>query len=210
MKKEKFKTQEAKWPQSGKHILAQFDSSSIVVYQAYNQAIANYAINHQHFGGEFSFSRMSWIKTNFLWMMYRSGWGTKAGQEMILAVTIKIDFFEKLLEQAVSSTPVNKDENSYAAWREKLTDSEVRLQWDPDHDPYGNPKVRKAIQIGLRGSVLREYSKEAIISIQDMTGFVVDQRENVKNDLDSLITPSEGVFVPQSKKAFENIGLEMQ
>ncbi|WP_287277994.1 MULTISPECIES: DUF4291 family protein [unclassified Okeania] len=26
---------------------------------------------------------MSWIKTNFLWMMYRSAWGSKTGQEII-------------------------------------------------------------------------------------------------------------------------------
>ncbi|WP_216092858.1 DUF4291 family protein [Candidatus Marithrix sp. Canyon 246] len=26
---------------------------------------------------------MTWIKTNFLWMMYRSEWGTKQGQETV-------------------------------------------------------------------------------------------------------------------------------
>nr|WP_240038802.1 MULTISPECIES: DUF4291 family protein [Okeania] len=37
---------------------------------------------------------MSWIKTNFLWMMYRSAWGSKTGQEIILAVTIKRTAFD--------------------------------------------------------------------------------------------------------------------
>lgn len=31
---------------------------------------------------------MSWIKPNFLRMMYRSGWGTEKDQEVILAVSI--------------------------------------------------------------------------------------------------------------------------
>ena len=31
---------------------------------------------------------MSWIKPNFLWKMYRCGWATKEGQEIVLAVWI--------------------------------------------------------------------------------------------------------------------------
>ena len=52
------------------------------------------------FGGDrFSFSRMSWIKTNFLWMMYRCGWATKPGQEHVLAVRITHDGFNTILSQ---------------------------------------------------------------------------------------------------------------
>ena len=58
------------------------NSEGVIVYQAYRPSIGTYAVEHGHFGGEFSYSRMSWIKTNFLWMMYRSGWGTKPGQEV--------------------------------------------------------------------------------------------------------------------------------
>ncbi len=82
-------TQTAQLPQIGRHIVAQYDETSVVVYQAYRPAIAHFAVNYGYFGGEFSFSRMSWIKPNFLWMMYRSGWGTKAGQEVTLAIRIK-------------------------------------------------------------------------------------------------------------------------
>lgn len=70
---ERYLDQLAHWPTEGQHILAQFDDETIVVYQAYNEAIGRYAIEHQRFGGAYSFSRMSWIKPNFLWMMYRSG-----------------------------------------------------------------------------------------------------------------------------------------
>ena len=55
---------------------------TVVVYQAFNPEIAQYAVQNQHFGGPaYNFNRMSWIKTNFLWMMYRSGWATKKNQE---------------------------------------------------------------------------------------------------------------------------------
>lgn len=45
--------------------------------------------------------RMTWIKPNFLWMMYRSGWAQKKNQEVILAIRICRSFFEELLFQAV-------------------------------------------------------------------------------------------------------------
>jgi hypothetical protein len=65
---------EALWPSQGRHILASHDEESVVVYQAYRPAIGLYAAWNQRFGGEFSFGRMSWIKPNFLWMMFRCGW----------------------------------------------------------------------------------------------------------------------------------------
>ena len=67
---ELFNEQKARWPNSGRHILAHFDDETLVIYQAYRPTIGNYAIKHGELGGpDFSFSRMSWIKPNFLWMM---------------------------------------------------------------------------------------------------------------------------------------------
>lgn len=43
--------QEKVWPKEGKHILAQYDEESIVVYQAYCPAIADYAVKHQKWVG---------------------------------------------------------------------------------------------------------------------------------------------------------------
>ena len=74
---EPYKDQVAVWPKEGHHILAQFDDDAVIVYQAYRPSIGRYAAEHGAFGGDFSYSRMSWIKPNFLWMMYRSGWGTR-------------------------------------------------------------------------------------------------------------------------------------
>lgn len=55
------------WPQTGRHILAHYDDRSVIVYQAYRPAIGRYAAEQGRFGGEFSYSRMSWVKPNFLW-----------------------------------------------------------------------------------------------------------------------------------------------
>src|SRR6478735_88475 len=92
------------WPKEGRHILAQFDAETVIVYQAYRPTIGRFAAEHGAFGGDFSYSRMSWIKPNFLWMMYRSGWGTKEGQEVTLAVRLRRDAFDEVLLRAVHSS----------------------------------------------------------------------------------------------------------
>ena len=56
-----------------------------------------------------------------------------------------------------------------------VKESQVRLQWYPDHDPKGTPLTRRAIQLGLRGSVLQEYGRKAIVEIINMSEFVEAQ-----------------------------------
>jgi hypothetical protein len=102
---EPYAAQAARWPTSGRHVLAHFDASTVVVYQAYKPSIGRYALEHGRFGGpEFGFGRMSWIKPNFLWMMYRSSWASAEGQEMVLGLRISRPFFDGVLAQAVPSS----------------------------------------------------------------------------------------------------------
>jgi hypothetical protein len=62
--------QATSWPPSWRHILAHFDDETIVLYQAYRPSIGRWAVEHGQLGGpEFSYTRMSWVKPNFLWMM---------------------------------------------------------------------------------------------------------------------------------------------
>src|SRR5215831_4738827 len=96
--------QKRRWPTTGRHILAQFDDDTIVVYQAYRPAIGRFAAEHGFFGGDFSFQRMSWLKPNFLWMMFRSSWGTKENQETTLAIWLRRPAFDAILQEAVHST----------------------------------------------------------------------------------------------------------
>src|SRR5262249_60972856 len=122
-------------PASGRHVLAQFDEESVVVYQAYRPAIGHFAIAHGYFGGAFRLDRMSWIKPNFLWMMFRSGWGRKEGQDVTLAVWLRRWAFDAILTEAVHSTFVPAVYASQDEWQRAVACSSVRLQWDPDHDP---------------------------------------------------------------------------
>jgi hypothetical protein len=193
MKYELYKDQLLRWPEKGLHVLANFDDESISVYQAYKPAIANFAVAQQRFGGEFSFTRMSWIKPNFLWMMFRSGWAAKEGQERILEIRIKRDFFDQLMKEAVPSTFFSELFTDHQEWKEAVSRSDLRLQWDPDHDPLGKPVERRAVQLGLRGNMLQRYSDE-LYWIKDITDFVIEQRSNL-NDLEKLLLPYEDVYI---------------
>ncbi|MCH5586268.1 DUF4291 domain-containing protein [Shimazuella sp. AN120528] len=187
------------WPESGQHILATYDETSITVYQAYNQKIASYAVEHQTFGGEFSMNRMTWIKPNFLWMMYRSGWGTKANQEVTLAIRLKREGFDQIVSSAVHSS-YQSSYGTQEKWRRAVKNSSVRLQWDPDHDPFGRKLERKAIQLGLRGESLQRYMEDWIMEIEDISAFVAEQREFVnEKEIHRLQVPDEKVYRFTSK-----------
>ena len=203
--------QTRRWPSKGKVILAQYDSASVTVYQAYNKSIGRYASEHGAFGGDFSFSRMTWIKPNFLWMMYRSGWGQKENQEVTLAVKIKRTAFDKILSLAVPSSFDKHLYKSQEEWRTAVQNSNVRLQWDPDHDPFGEKMVRRAIQLGLRGDIVQQYSSDWILDITDISEFVDEQRENIKGgNLDRLHTPRETIYLPNDISLLKRLGLDVQ
>lgn len=199
---EPYVDQVARWPKAGRHLLAQFDDASVVVYQAFKPSIGLFAAKNGFLGGEFSLSRMSWIKTSFLWMMHRSDWGTKRDQEVTLAVRIRRDAFDSILAQAVPSSfgAARHLFPSETDWRTAVARSAVRLQWDPDHDPTGAPEERRAIQLGLRGRALEAYAREWIVSIDDLSTFVHEARQ-------TLVTPSERLY-PFSEALAKRLSIE--
>jgi len=192
---ENYEMQAARWPQSGRHVLAQYDNETIVVYQAYRPSIADYAVQNQAFGGDFSFNRMSWIKPNFLWMMYRSGWASKPGQEHVLAVHMLRDGFDEICRRAVKSSFDQQCFETEAEWKAAVGASDVRLQWDPDHLPNGHPTERRAVQLGLRGDALRSFSDDWVFAIEDVTEFVHQQHAVLQRErAEALVTPTEQVY----------------
>lgn len=191
---EPYLAQQTHWPGSGQHILAQYTDTSIVVYQAYRPDIGHFAARHGYFGGDFSLTRMSWIKPGFLWLQYRSGWGQKEHQEVTLAIHIQRTAFDEILRLAVPSSYPPGVYASQLAWRKAIEQSEVRLQWDPDHDPAGRPLARRAIQLGLRGAILARYAREWIVEIEDISAFVAEQREHAQGDYTRLLVPQERVY----------------
>lgn len=210
MKIEKYTEWQRRLPKTGKQIIACRQHDNIIVYQAFNPVIVNYATSHQQFGGSaYSFNRMSWIKPGFLWMMHRAGWATKENQERIVAIHLPIVYFKKILQEATISSYDAHFFESEAAWRTSLANTEVRLQWDPDHDPQGNKQVRKAIQLGMKGDLLKQFCTEWITKIDDITSFVQQQYTKLQiGHIDDLDLPYEDVIDLDDKLIERRIGIE--
>ena len=164
-----------------KKILAQYDESTIRIYQAYNNRIADEAVSLGTFGSCFKVDRMTWIKPSFLWMMYRSGWATKEGQERILAIDIIRSGFNIILGNVVLSSFEKEVYSDFESWKTSLENSQVRCQWDPDRDIFGNPIDRRAIQLGLKGTMVKKYVNDWIVNISDITDNVTEIRESIKH-----------------------------
>ncbi len=124
---------------------------------------------------------MTWIKPSFLWMMYRCGWGTKEGQETVLAVEIARDGFVWALRNACLSHHVPELHGYRAAWRRQLKRAPARVQWDPERDPHFNPLPYRSLQLGLDGEAAVRYAEEWIVGIEDVTPLAAEVHALVRS-----------------------------
>lgn len=151
-------------------VKAAYSEDALRVYQAYKPEIALPALRAGRFVPPFRIDRMSWIKPSFNWMMYRSGYGTKQGQQVILAIDITRQGFEWALEHAALSKFTPTIHASREEWQMSLAKSPVRVQWDPARDWRLNIiEGERAIQIGLSDEVIERYVSDWIVRIEDVT-----------------------------------------
>lgn len=178
-------------------VRADYDSETIVMYQAYSSQIAEPALKQQKFVTPFSFNRMTWIKPSFLWLMHRSNWGTKSNQDYILAVRITRYGWEKALSLGVLTSYEASVHSSAEEWRKQFRDAIVHVQWDPERSLKGADLQVDSIQVGLSRNIIREFVDEWIVSIEDYTPRVrkmydLLQRGDTKNARKHL--PNEKVY----------------
>jgi hypothetical protein len=150
-------------------IRALYTASTVTVYQAYRPQIGLPAARDGRFPAAWKRDRMTWIKPSFLWMMYRSGWGTKEGQETVLAVEIAREGFAWALEHACLSHYEPGLHPDRAAWQGQLQQSPARVQWDPERDLHLRPLPHRSLQLGLTGAAAHRYADEWTVSITDIT-----------------------------------------
>jgi hypothetical protein len=152
-----------------KLIHADFDDSGVYVYQAFKPQTVQIAAGLGTFGKGFGFDRISWIKPSFGWVLQRSEYATKHRMEGIARIKISHAGFLEMLNQSVEAHwnvalfPVED------AWKSALNQSDVIHQWDPERDMIGRRMEGQAIQIGLRGEILKRYVHEFILGVEDAT-----------------------------------------
>jgi len=157
-----------------RQLRALFNDSTITVYQAYPVEIATAAIAAQAFVKPFKLERMTWIKPSFSWMMYRSNWAQRAGQERVLAIQIYRQQFDEALANSCLSHFERAVHGSKETWLERKAKSNVVVQWDPERSISLERLTWRSIQIGLMGSAAKDYANEWVNEITDVTPSVRD------------------------------------
>ncbi|MFL4948461.1 DUF4291 domain-containing protein [Streptomyces sp. MMS24-I31] len=169
-----------------RRIRAAHSESTITVYQAYSPDIGLPAVRDGRFPAVWKRDRMTWIKPSFLWMMYRCGWGAKAGQETVLAVEITRDGFEWALRHACLSSYAREVPPDRATWQRQLKRAPTRVQWDPERDLHLQPLPYRSLQLGLSGEAAGRYADEWTVAIRDVTPLAQEIQVLVSGgDLDS-------------------------
>ncbi|GAA2551383.1 DUF4291 domain-containing protein [Winogradskya consettensis] len=170
-----------------RQIRAVYTDRTITVYQAYSPEIAVPAVRAGRFVEPFRIGRMTWIKPSFLWMMYRSGWATKPGQEHVLAVELTREGFDAALARACPSSYDRSSEETRQEWSRRLKQSPVRVQWDPERSLQLAPLAYRSLQLGLAGEAARQYAEEWTVSITDVTALA----REIARTRDPALLPAE-------------------
>lgn len=157
---------------SANQIRADYDAQTIVVYQAYSASIARPALETGRFVAPFSRGRMTWIKPSFLWLMERSNWGQKSGQENVLAVRIKRGGWDEALSLGVLTSYETSAHRSFEAWRAAFENAPIHVQWDPERSIRGADLGFNSIQVGLGRAVIDRFADQWMTEIWDLTPLV--------------------------------------
>ena len=190
-------------------IRATFDKNTITVYQAYPKSIALSAIKNNRFEAPFSFSRMTWIKPSFLWLMARSNWGTKSNQEHTLAIKIKRIYWERALAMGILTHPDATIYSSGSIWEKAFQEAKIHLQWDPERSIRGKKLEIRSIQVGISRHLIEDFNNEWIDEIVDQTALVKKihlLRKAGKIKEAKRLLPSEKIY-PLSKDIQQSIGI---
>jgi hypothetical protein len=190
-----------------RRIRAQYTSTTITVYQAYNTDIARAATQHQKLNASphFSTTRMTWIKPSWAWMLYRSGYSYKdPGQECILALTLTRPAFLSLLRKAVVSSHNNQaaDSGVKAKNEGRSKPANVRVQWDPERTVRLEKLDYRSIQIGVPGALVEELV-DGIVDIEDVTSRARELKRVLDERGDVGLAELEAMGLVPEEKAFE-------
>ncbi|KAG9232646.1 ATP-dependent RNA helicase DHX8 [Amylocarpus encephaloides] len=172
-----------------RQIRAEYDDETITVYQAYSKTIAEAAVATQNLSAspEFHFTRMTWIKPSWLWMMYRSGYSTKDSlQSRILALKMPHAAFLSLLRQAATTHAKLSDDHKKKP---------VRVQWDPERSPRLGALGHRSLQVGIGSGgsektgmgVKRWWVEEGVVGIEDVTERALGLKEEVGRNGDVTV-----------------------
>ena len=192
-----------------REVRAAFSQTTIRIYQAFSVEIATSALAAQRLVAPFKRGRMTWIKPSFTWMMYRSGWATKPGQEHVLGLDVLRSGFEWALAHACLSHFDSRRHGTIDVWRTEMTTAPVRVQWDPERTVDLRPLPWRSVQLGLGGEAVDSYVDDWVVRIDDVTPLARTISAHVtRGEMDAAqrLLPSE-VPYPVPDELAERVGV---
>lgn len=153
---------------------------------------------------------MTWIKPSFLWMMERSGYAKKSGQEYVLAIRIKRSAWEYALSQAVLTHPKHGVYQSGEEWKEEKEKATVNVQWDPERSVKGAKLDYRSIQVGISRQLIKEYNEDWIVDIMDYTPLahkIYDLKMEGLYDKAKELLPKEKAY-PVAEAIMKRLGMD--
>ena len=181
--------------------MVESDDEGVWFYQAYNDDIADWAVEHGTLGGPlFNPTRMTWIKPSFAWMLYRCGYSLKHSQERVLKLKLPHTEVALLLQECACTHGGGG--------------AKGRIQWDPARDLYSSEGKGKsteprkmlrerAIQIGLSRELSERFTRSilAVVDVSVLARRVGDahRSEDVHAAMGMLRTelPAESPYMPR-------------
>ncbi|GJF29702.1 hypothetical protein KNE206_24020 [Kitasatospora sp. NE20-6] len=136
-----------------RRIRADYDDRTIVMYQAHAPGAPG------HPAEPFAGHRTIWIEPSFRWLMHRTNWARRTGQERVLAVRITREGWERALAEAVPAT----DDQAAPA------DAAAHVRWDPERSAAGAALGHHSIQVGVGRPLLGAFVDEWTVSVTDLT-----------------------------------------
>lgn len=153
--------------------VGEWDDEGVYFYQAFNDEIADWAMDHQMFGGpKFNPDRMTWIKPSFAWMLYRAGYGLKdKNQSRVLKVKLSHEATATILAACSLAHEQRPRGNGRVQWdpaRSLWRGSAAKQKGNMENTVEPRRAGKRAIQIGMKGELSRFYVESAL-SIQDVS-----------------------------------------
>lgn len=189
-----------------RQIYANYDDEGIFVYQAFKPSTVEAALAKGTFGAGFSMERMTWIKPSFGWMLYRSDYASKIRQKATLKIKLPHTAFIEILSHSVETAFNPRLYADHHDWKKQLNASEVRHQWDPERHLRGHKLSRRAIQIGIRGSIVERYVNAWIIGLTEVTALAHEIQDAIVHDKPLPVVPEEKVY-PVSPALVQRLGI---
>ena len=112
-----------------------------------------------------------------------------------MAIDIKRAAFDYIIDNAVLSAFHSETDGTMEEWKQRIQSSDIRCQWDPERDIWGNPLDYRSIQLGLRGQAVVHYVNDWIVSIEDITEYVreLDVMRRIGTDITEKL-PKERIY----------------